>query len=277
MTDEFDYQQPEIEEENEGDEDGEGSMSSAAAAAVRMSADTELPPAHPHSSQDVPSSAGGALERAATASTPATGGGSDSHGEGGKLKPAESENLKELQNLLEGGKEKKSDVFQKLATGDRLVKDGKTQHLIMPNGDNLTVKPDGSYELDTKQAVKVKSDKGVTTITYANGDSVEFDSQGIRGIQRTNENGKVVGVSFARPNEMQHQHGELKPVKPGQSSDTGNPSPNIIRERPNISPNSVPESGSTQPPREARPSGSLSGTPSELSQEQLKKILRGKK
>lgn len=287
MTD-FDYEQPEISEENEGDEDSEGA-SSAAAAAERMAAESEgsgtsdvKKPAHAHSAQDSASSSGGSLERAA--STPTTASGSDSANDAGKRKPSEKEVLRELQNVAEGHKEKKSDVVQDLATGDTLIKDGKTQHLFMPNGDRLKVNPDGSFDLKTKEKVNVKTEKGVTTITYPNGESIELDQQGIRGIQRGN-----IGVGFARPGDMQNQKPkpdaggengpnvirELKPIKPGHSSGSGdstpNSLPNIIRERLN----SIPESGST--PREARPAGSVNGSPAELSQEQLKKILRSQR
>lgn len=321
MTDELHYHTPDIDEDNEDGEDAEGA-SSAAAAADRMAADADSPSAggdaqtpavtHDHSSSAVGSleraataashspSASGSLEHAATAATPLSG--SDSANEaGGKIRLSEKEQLRELQNLLEGHKEKKSDVFRKLATGDILVRDGKTQHLIMPNNESLTVKPDGSYELDTKQAVKVKSEKGVTTVTFANGDSVEFDSQGIRGIQRTvtGKDGKPMKVaeSFARKEEMQHQLRELKPLKPQSGSGENSPNvireaqplnpngspsegrsrPNIIRDLQNVAPNRIPESGSNQIQREARPAETPNRLPSELSQEELKKLLQRKR
>lgn len=299
MDDEL-YAQPEIEEENEGDEEGEGS--SAAAAAERMAAEAEsgsagadrTPTTGSAVSRAQEAASGGSIDRSMTPAVPANGenssgqlneGGKLKPQDGGKLKPSEKETIRELQDLIEN-KEKKS-VVEKLGTGDTLVRDGKTQHLFMPNGDHLQVNPDGSYELDTKQAVKISTSKdGVTKISYGNGHAVEFDSQGIRGIQRGKE-----GVSFARKNEAQHSHGhgeantipnvirELKPIKPNSSGspESGSSAPNVIRELPNAIPSSPPEAGSSSP-RNARPAESSGGgrqseiTPQQL--DQLRNALR---
>lgn len=243
MDDDF-YTQPELEEEAEGAEEdvAEGAGDSAAAAAkMAAEASNEGAPVSKgkEKANSVPSeanSAGGGVARDAQSGgsvaegiinkkplpTPA-----DGHGENsseGKLKPVEKEQIKELQNILEG--KKKSDVVQELATGDTLVKDGKTQHLFMPNGDRLSMNADGSYELKSKEGVKVKSEKGVTTITYANGDTVEFDREGLRGIHRGKQ-----AVSFPR-GEENNMHRELKPrpsIENGPSSSGSNELPNVIR------------------------------------------------
>lgn len=78
------------------------------------------------------------------------------------------------------------DGASKLATGDTLVKDGDQEMLFMPNGDKLKVNKDGSYSLNAKGGVTVKSEDGSTTITYANGDSVTFSKNGIDSISRGN-------------------------------------------------------------------------------------------
>mgnify|MGYP003384688074 CR=1 FL=1 len=123
---------------------------------------------------------------------------------------------------------KQGSVLEDLPTGDVLIKDGKSQHLLMPNGDRLTVNADGSYALKSKDIVKVKSEGGITRLSYANGDSVEFDKHGIRSVQRGKES-----VAFARPNEG---HGTQNPpagaepnvIRPGRERIGEGSSPNVI-------------------------------------------------
>ncbi len=96
--------------------------------------------------------------------------------------------------LLNEGKRRQFDLVRrpfedgatKLLTGDTLVKDGDQEILFMPNGDKLKVNKDGSYSLNAKGGVAVKSDGGNTTITYPSGDSVTFSKNGIDSISRGN-------------------------------------------------------------------------------------------
>lgn len=104
-----------------------------------------------------------------------------------------------LENFL------KPDGVKKLPTGDYLVRDGGKETLFTPNGDKVTVNPDGTYSV--KGDVKsVKTDKsGATTITFADGAQVTVDKEGIRDVSRGNES-----VSFPRFNKLE----QMKP-RPG--------------------------------------------------------------
>ncbi len=103
-------------------------------------------------------------------------------------------NHEDLRNSLKDLLKPKEGV-DKLATGDYLVKEDGKQSLFTPNGDRITINPDGSNTIkgDVK---KVSTDKkGVTTVEFGDGATVSFDSEGFRSVNRGNQ-----GVSFGRPN-----------------------------------------------------------------------------
>jgi len=66
-----------------------------------------------------------------------------------------------------------------LKTGDKLVRAGDNEILMMKGGGALIVKPDGSYEVSSKDPVKVKPDAktGTTTLEFGNGSVVIHDGK----------------------------------------------------------------------------------------------------
>ncbi|MBX9722016.1 MAG: hypothetical protein K2X81_11515, partial [Candidatus Obscuribacterales bacterium] len=103
-------------------------------------------------------------------------------------------NHEDMRNSLKDLLKPKEGV-EKLGTGDYLVKEDGKQSLFTPNGDRVTINPDGSNTIkgDVK---KVSTDKkGVTTVEFGDGATVSFDSEGFRSLSRGNQ-----AVSFGRPN-----------------------------------------------------------------------------
>lgn len=74
----------------------------------------------------------------------------------------------------------------KLKTGDTLVRAGDVEVLVMPNGGALMVKPDGSYELSTKDPVQVthNSKTGATTLRFGKDESVTISGGRITDVTR---------------------------------------------------------------------------------------------
>ena len=127
----------------------------------------------------------------------------------------------ELNEIIKKLGNNAKDSVQMLGTGDFLVKDEGRQTLFMPNGDKLTIRPDGSYDLKATGAVRVSSRDGRTTLSYPSGDQVAFDEEGILSVSRGDQT-----VSFARK------------VWDGQSN-SGHGGSN----KPNESPNRYPQQG----------------------------------
>jgi hypothetical protein len=71
-----------------------------------------------------------------------------------------------------------------LKTGDTLVRAGDHEILMLKGGGNVVVKPDGSYEIKSKDAVKVSYDKasGSTTIDFGGGRSVTLSDGKISSV-----------------------------------------------------------------------------------------------
>ncbi len=102
----------------------------------------------------------------------------------------------------------KKDGVKELPTGDYLVRQDGKETLFTPNGDRVSVNPDGT--LDVKGDVKsVKQDKnGETTITFGDGSKVTVDKEGILNVSRGNES-----VSFPRFRQQERINpGHLKPL-----------------------------------------------------------------
>lgn len=121
---------------------------------------------------------------------------------------------KELEGLI--NKLRPQDGVKELPTGDYLVRDDGRQILFMPNGDKLTMNPDGSYDLKSEGPVRVSSKGGVTTLEYPNGDRVAFDKQGPLFIQRDDQ---AIHFGRIRPFPGQPKHpfnrDDIKPTIPG--------------------------------------------------------------
>lgn len=108
----------------------------------------------------------------------------------------------------------KPDGVKQLPTGDHLVREDGKETLFTPNGDKVTVNPDGTFKV--KGDVKsVSTDKtGATTITFGDGAKVIIDKEGIRDVSRGNQS-----VSFPR-----HHREQFKPWD-GPSNGGGHGSP----------------------------------------------------
>lgn len=76
------------------------------------------------------------------------------------------------------------DGVQQLSTGDYLVREDGKQTLFTPNGDRVTVNPNGTYDIKG-DVNSVKTDKfGRTTVEFADGSSASFDHQGFLSVSR---------------------------------------------------------------------------------------------
>jgi hypothetical protein len=86
----------------------------------------------------------------------------------------------------------KPNAENKLKTGDTIKTTDNAQVMTMPNGDVLTVKKDGTYELKsaTGKVTENKFDDGssICVLKYPNGDSITF------GIDRVTKNGRIYSV-----------------------------------------------------------------------------------
>ncbi len=79
------------------------------------------------------------------------------------------------------------DGVQKLATGDYIVKEDGKQTLFTPNGDHITINPDGTSSVKGDIA-KVSTDKdGLTTVQFGDGASATFDKEGFHDVSRGNQ------------------------------------------------------------------------------------------
>lgn len=108
----------------------------------------------------------------------------------GKLNP-EDLNTK-LKDLF-----KPKDGVEQLATGDYVVREDGKQTLFTPNGDRVTINPDGSHSIKGDVREVKTSEDGTTTVTFGDGARVQFDADGLLSVQRGNE-----GVGFARPGHI---------------------------------------------------------------------------
>lgn len=89
--------------------------------------------------------------------------------------------------------EEVKDGVEELPTGDHIVREDGKETLFTPNGDRISLNPDGSNTIkgDVK---KVETDKdGVTTVTFGDGAEVSFDEEGFRSVTRGDQ-----GISFGR-------------------------------------------------------------------------------
>jgi len=84
------------------------------------------------------------------------------------------------------------DGVTELPKGDKLVKDGDREILLMANGDKVAVNADGSYEIKSQGGAKVKSEGGVTTVTFANGNEVTFTKAGIGTVKNGNVTTQII-------------------------------------------------------------------------------------
>lgn len=100
---------------------------------------------------------------------------------------------KELDTESEQTESRPHATERELATGDTIEKrsDG-TQILKTPNGDKVTVNPDGSHKIEGN-VKEIKQNGDFTEITFADGAKVSMDKQGIRTVERGDQ-----GVAFSR-------------------------------------------------------------------------------
>ncbi|MBX9689301.1 MAG: hypothetical protein K2X27_21505 [Candidatus Obscuribacterales bacterium] len=100
--------------------------------------------------------------------------------------------LAETKKLLDAKADK--DGIEKLPTGDHIVREDGKETLFTPNGDRVSVNPDGTSTVkgDLK---KILSDRdGSSTVYFADGAIVSYDANGIRSVSRDGQ-----GIGFARP------------------------------------------------------------------------------
>ncbi|MBX9686319.1 MAG: hypothetical protein K2X27_06425 [Candidatus Obscuribacterales bacterium] len=91
----------------------------------------------------------------------------------------------------------KKDGVSKLSTGDNLVREDGRESLYTPNGDRVTVNPDGTFKVKGDVKAIESNKNGETTITFGDGAKVTVDKEGIRSVSRANET-----VSFARMSDL---------------------------------------------------------------------------
>lgn len=106
-------------------------------------------------------------------------------------------------NYLKGAKGPGGEGEHKIPTGDKIKrdKDGK-ETLTTPNGDRLTVNPDGTYT--TKGNVKsITSNRegNERTVTFADGSQVTFGRDGIRQVARKEKTVNFVTPKFEAPEQ----------------------------------------------------------------------------
>ncbi len=86
------------------------------------------------------------------------------------------------------------DGVEELPTGDHIVREDGKESLFTPDGDRITLNPDGSNTIKGDNVKKVVTDRdGVTTVSFKDGAEVSFDAEGFRSVTRGNQ-----GVSFGR-------------------------------------------------------------------------------
>ncbi len=100
---------------------------------------------------------------------------------------------------------------EKLPTGDHIVREDGKESLFTPNGDRITINPDGSHVIKGDVA-KVETGKdGTTTVTFGDGAQVSFDQDGFLSVQRGNQ-----GVAFGRPGKLNIPKDPFEPGFPGK-------------------------------------------------------------
>lgn len=79
------------------------------------------------------------------------------------------------------------DGVTKLATGDYLVKEDGRQSLFTPNGDRVTINPDGTHVIKGDVRKVTSGKDGTTTVEFADGATVSFDKIGFTEVTRGKE------------------------------------------------------------------------------------------
>lgn len=140
----------------------------------------------------------------------------------------------------------KPDGVKELPTGDHLVREDGKETLFTPNGDKITVNPDGTFKVKGDVKSVETSKDGVTTIKLGDGSEVKIDKEGILSVQRGNQ-----AVSFPRWNQK-HGSGDSHPNPPKPSPkpwpDGGNKPPRGGDESPKPAPRPWPGGGESLPP-----------------------------
>lgn len=76
------------------------------------------------------------------------------------------------------------DGVQSLSTGDHIVREDGKETLFTPNGDRVTVNPDGTHSIKGEVS-KVSSDRdGTVNVQFADGGKVSLDRKGILSVER---------------------------------------------------------------------------------------------
>lgn len=112
----------------------------------------------------------------------------------GKVKEEFDKLRKELEQSAESEEnEEEKEGVEELPTGDYIVREDGKESLFTPNGDRITLNPDGTHTIKGN-VKKVSSDKdGTTTVEFKDGAQVSFDNDGFLSVQRGNQ-----GVGFGR-------------------------------------------------------------------------------
>jgi len=78
----------------------------------------------------------------------------------------------------------RTEGVHKLGTGDYFVDEGGKQTIFTPNGDHVTVNPDGSSSIKGDISKMSTDANGVTTVELRDGATVKFDKSGITEVDR---------------------------------------------------------------------------------------------
>ncbi len=97
-----------------------------------------------------------------------------------------------LDKLLQGETVFRSEGVHKLGTGDYFVDEGGKQTIFTPNGDHVTVNPDGSSTIAGDVRKTSTDSNGVTTVELGDGATIKFDKNGITQVDR---DGRSVSIT----------------------------------------------------------------------------------
>lgn len=128
----------------------------------------------------------------------------------------------------------KTEGVNPLSTGDFLVREDGKETLFTPDGDRVTVNPDGTHVIKGDVKAVTNSKSGETTVTFGDGSTVSFDKEGILDVTRGKQsvsfprfNHKIPWDNNAKP-ELWDNNGNVKPwdnAKPGPWDYNGNVKP----------------------------------------------------
>jgi hypothetical protein len=108
---------------------------------------------------------------------------------------------------------KQKDGVESLPTGDHIVREDGKQTLFTPNGDRISINPDGTNTVKGDVSEVKTNEDGSTTVTFGDGARVQFDKEGFLSIDRGNQ-----GIAFGRIG-----HGGMGPKDPFPIKPWGNP------------------------------------------------------